>query len=240
MDDEELEFTLTETDSSVANALRRVMMAEVGLALDGFMSRGELKGSPTGPRRDYIMAVLMSKLALVRSRSASLSDLSDLKELARLEELSEDLISKHFLGGDPLEITRAKWSELQDWMNGVDRLEKEVKQVCAAVPDPTAVQLPAKAELENRQRKLGEFASALSSRLNDHMSHLPADVAVNGALNPELGEQAQLEDLAAGKQASRADAFANRWTRVNAGLLESENASTAKLRQWQDKHAEHE
>jgi formylglycine-generating enzyme required for sulfatase activity len=179
-------------------------------------------------------------LALVRSRSASLSDLSDLKELARLEELSEDLISKHFLGGNPLEITRAKWGELQDWMNGVDRLEKEVKQACAAVPDPTAVQLPAKAELETRQRKLEEFASALSDRLNDHVSHLTADVAANGVLTPELAEQAQLEDLAAGKQASRADAFAGRWKRANAGLLESVNASIAKLRQWQDKQAEHQ
>jgi formylglycine-generating enzyme required for sulfatase activity len=229
-----------EKDEKEAVRLLRVMMAEVGLALDSFMSRGELKGSPTGPRRDYIMAVLMSKLALVRSRSASLSDLSDLKELARLEELSEDLISKHFLGGDPLEITRAKWSELQDWMNGVDRLEKEVKQVCAAVPDPTAVQLPAKAELETRQRKLEEFTSALSGRLNHHVSHLPVDVAVNGVLTPELAEQAQLEDLAAGKQVSRANAFAGQWRRANAGLQHSVNSSLAKLQQWQDKQAEHE
>ena len=229
-----------EKDEKEAVRLLRVMMAEVGLALDSFMSRGELKGSPTGPRRDYIKAVLMSKLALVRSRSASLSDLSDLKELARLEELSEDLISKHFPGGGPLEITRAKWSELQDWMNAVDRLEKEAQQACAAVPDPTAVQLPAKAELETRQRKLEEFVAALSGRLNDHVSRLPADAAANGIVLPELAEQAQLEDLAAGKQASRANAFAGQWRRVNAGLQQSVNSSLAKLQQWQDKQAEHE
>jgi formylglycine-generating enzyme required for sulfatase activity len=229
-----------EKDEKETVRLLRVMMAEVGLALDGFMSRGELKGSPTGPRRDYIMAVLISKLALVRSRSASLGDLSDLKELARLEELSEDLISKHFPGGGPLEITRAKWSELQDWMNAVDRLEKEAQQACAAVPDPTAVQLPAKAELETRQRKLEEFVAALSGRLNDHVSRLPADAAANGIVLPELAEQAQLEDLAAGKQASRANAFAGQWRRVNAGLQQSVNSSLAKLQQWQDKQAEHE
>jgi len=184
-----------EKDEKEAVRLLRVMMAEVGLALDGFMSRGELKGSPTGPRRDYIMAVLMSKLALVRSRSASLSDLSDLKELARLEELSEDLISKHFLGGNPLEITRAKWGELQDWMNGVDRLEKEVKQACAVVPGPTAVQLPAKAEIETRLRKLYKFAATLSSQLNAHVNNLPTDATANGILSPELANFAEIEGL---------------------------------------------
>lgn len=220
--------------------LLRVIMAEVGLALDSFISRGELKGFPTGPRRDYIMAVLMGKLALVRSRSASLSDLSDLKELARLEELSEDLISKHFPGGDPLEITRAKWRELQDWMDGVDRLDKEVQQACAVVPGIKAVQLPGKAELETRQRKLEGFAAALSGRLNDHVSCLPADAAANGSVLPELAEHAQLEELAAGKQASRANAFANRWRRANAGIQQSVISSLAKLQQWQDKQAEHE
>lgn len=234
---DEKEATRLEKD---AVRLLRVMMAEVGLALDSFMSRGELKGSPKGPRRDYLMALLLSKLALVRSRSGSLSDLNDIKELARLEELSEDLLSKHFADADPLQVTRAKWHELQEWMKGVDQLEKDVRQACAVVPDSKAVQLPAKAELGNRQRKLEEFAAALSGRLNDHVSHLPADAAMNGVLNPELAEQAQLEDLIAGKQASRADAFANRCKRVNAGLLESVNASIAKLRQWQDKQAEHQ
>jgi formylglycine-generating enzyme required for sulfatase activity len=182
----------------------------------------------------------MSKLALVRSRSASLSDLSDLKELARLEELSEDLISKHFPGGDPLEITRAKWSELQDWMNGVDRLEKEVQQACAVVPGFEAGLLPSKVELETRQRKLGEFAAALSGRLNDHVSRLPADAVSGGVVLPELAEHAQLEDLTAGKQASRVDAFADRCCLVNAGLANSVKSSMAKLRQLQELHSEHE
>ncbi len=229
-----------EKDEKEAVRLLRVMMAEVGSEFDGLSSRGQLKGTPQGVRRDYAMAVLLSKLAVVRSRSSSLSDLNDLKELSRLENLAEDLVTKCFLGTHPLQVAKNKWHELQEWMNGVDQLEKEVQQVCAAVPDPTAVQLPAKAELETRQRKLREFAAALSGRLNDDVSHLPADAAVNGVLTPELAEQAQLEDLAAGKQASRADAFAGRWKRANAGLLESVNASIAKLRQWQDKQAEHQ
>ena len=220
--------------------LLRVMMAEVGAEFDGLSSRGQLKGSPKGPRREYAMAVLMSKLELVRSRSSSLSDLNDLKELSRLENLAQDLVAKHFADANPLQVTRAKWHQLQDWMKGVDQLEKDVQQACAVVPDPTAVQLPAKAELETLQRKLDEFAAALVGRLNDHVSLLPADAAANGVLNPELAEQAQLEDLIAGKQASRADAFANRWKRANADLSQSVNASIAKLRQWQDKQAEHQ
>jgi formylglycine-generating enzyme required for sulfatase activity len=229
-----------EKDEKEAVRLLRVMMAEVGADFEFLASRGQLKGTPQGVRRDYAMAVLLSKLALVRSRSSSLSDLNDLKELSRLENLAEDLVTKCFLGTHPLQVAKNKWHELQDWMNGMDRLEKEVKQACAVVPDPTAVQLPAKTELETRLRKLEEFAAALSGRLNEHVSHLPADAAANGVLNPELAEQAQLEDLAAGKQASRADAFANRWKRANADLSQSVNASIAKLRQWQDKHAEHQ
>lgn len=229
-----------EKDEKEAVRLLRVMMAEVGADFEFLASRGQLKGTPQGVRRDYTMAVLLSKLALVRSRSSSLSDLSDLKELSRLENLAEDLVVKHFSGSNPLQVAKNKWGELQDWMNAVQRLEKEAQQACAAVPDPTALQLPAKAELETRQRKLEEFAAALSARLNDHVNRLPADAAANGVLTPELAEQAQLEDLAAGKQVSRANAFAGQWRRANAGLQQSVNSSLAKLRQWQDKQAEHE
>ena len=229
-----------EKDEKEAVRLLRVMMAEVGADFEFLASRGQLKGTPQGVRRDYAMAVLLSKLALVRSRSSSLSDLSDLKELSRLENLAEDLVIKHFSGSNPLQVAKNKWGELQDWMNAVQRLEKEAQQACAAVPDPTALQLPAKAELETRQRKLEEFAAALSGRLNAHVSSLPADAAANGVLTPELAEQAQLEDLAAGKQARRANAFAGQWRRANADLQQSVNSSLAKLRQWQDKQAEHE
>lgn len=229
-----------EKDEKEAVRLLRVMMAEVGADFEFLASRGQLKGTPQGVRRDYAMAVLLSKLALVRSRSSSLSDLSDLKELSRLENLAEDLVIRHFSGSNPLQVAKNKWHELQDWMNAVQRLEKESQQACAAVPDPTALQLPAKAELETRQRKLEEFAAALSGRLNDQVSRLPADAAANGVLTPELAEQAQLEDLAAGKQASRANAFAGQWRWANAGLQQSVNSSLAKLRQWQDKQAEHE
>ncbi len=39
---------------------------------------------------------------------------------------------------------------------------------------------------------------------------------------------------------NRPDAFASQWKQVNAGLLDSVNASLAKLRHWQDKQAEHQ
>jgi formylglycine-generating enzyme required for sulfatase activity len=237
--------------------LLRVMMAEVGLAVDSFISRGELKGSPQGARRNYVMAVVMSKLALVRSRSGSLSDLNDLKELTRLEELSEDLVDKQFPGGDPLETTRTKWSELQVWMDGVDRLEKQVKQACAVVPDPNAVQLPSHAELVAMQAKLEAFATQLASDLSEHVHRLPPGAVVDGVLLGELAEQAQLEDLGVGKQANRSKAFASRWrqaaiTRIvkQPGMLVSHEIQPAlsqevqsaieKLQQWQIKAVDHE
>lgn len=246
-----------EKEEKEAVRLLRVMMAEVGLALDSFMSRGELKGSPQGARRDYVMAVLQSKLALVRSRSSSLSDLSDLKELARLEELSEDLVAKHFPGGDPLQLTRAKWRELQAWMQGVEAFEKQVKQACAVVPEPKALQLPSPTDLAAMQAKLQAFSAQLASDLSEHVSRLPAEAASGGLLMAELAEQAQLEDLAAGKQASRAKAFANRWLQVAvtravkepgmltspevpAGMVQDVKSALAKLQQWQDKAVDHE
>jgi hypothetical protein len=189
-----------EKDRHEAVRQLRVLMAEVGGDFEFLSSRGDFKGSPKGIRRDYAMAVLLSKLALVRSRSDSLSDLNDLKELSRLENLAEDLVTKFFHSGDPLEITKAKWHELQVWMDVVERLENEVKQACAVVPEPTAVQLPSQSEICARQRKLEEFVAKLSSQLSAHVNNLPADVAANGTLIPELADFAEIEDLINGRK----------------------------------------
>ena len=246
-----------EKDRYEAVRLLRVMMAEAGAEFDGLMNRGQLKGSPIGPRRDYAMAVLMSKLELVRSRSGSLSDLNDLKELSRLENLAQDGVAKHFAAGDPLEVARAKWRELQAWMQGVDAFEKQVKQACGVVPDPTAVQLPSPTDLAAMQPKLEAFSAQLASELSEHAGRLPAEATSDGVLLSELAEQAQLEDLAAGKQASRAKAFANRWRQVAVtrvvkepgmltshevppGLVQEVQSAVSKLQQWQDKATNHD
>jgi hypothetical protein len=94
-----------EKDRHEAVRLLRVLMAEVGGDFEFLSSRGDIKGSPQGIRRDYAVAVLMSKLALVRSRSGSLSDHNDLKELISLENSAQELAAKHFAGRDPLEIS---------------------------------------------------------------------------------------------------------------------------------------
>ena len=246
-----------EKDEKEAVRLLRVMMAEVGAEFDGLANRGQLKGSPQGPRRDYAMTVLMSKLELVRSRSSSLSDLNDLKELSRLENLVQDLVAKHFLGGDPLLVTRNKWSQLQAWMQGVEGFEKEVKQACAVVPDPTVVQLPSLADLVAWHPKLEAFADQLAPNLSEHVHRLPAEALVDGVLLGELVEQAQLEDLSAGKQASRAKSFANRWRqaatahiakepgmlvthKIQPGLVQEVQSAIERLQQWQDRAVDHE
>ena len=246
-----------EKEEKEAVRLLRVMMAEVGAEFDGLANRGQLKGTPQGSRRDYAMAVLMSKLELVRSRSASLSDLNDLKELSRLENLAHDAVAKHFIAGDPLEVARAKWRELQAWMQGVEAFEKEVKQACAVVPDPTAVQLPSQTDLAAMQTKLEAFSVQLASELSGHVLRLPSEATSDGVLLTELAEQAQLDDLAADKQARRAKAFANRWRQaattravkepgmltsheVPPGLVQEVQSAVAKLQQWQDKAADHD
>lgn len=207
-------------------------------------------------RRDYAMAVLLSKLALVRSRSSSLSDLSDLKELSRLENLAEDLVIKHFSGSNPLQVAKNKWHELQDWMQGVEGFKKEVIKACAIVPDLTAFQLPSQADLAAMQAKLQVFSDQLTSDLIDHVHHLPVEAAPDGALLTELAEQAQLEDLSAGMQVSRAKVFATRWrlaattriakepgmlttNEIQPGLAQEIQSAIEKLQQSQDHAVDH-
>lgn len=229
-----------EKDEKEAVRLLRVLMAEVGAEFDGLARRDRLKGSPQGPRRDYAMAVLLSKLDLVRSRSASLSDLNDLKELSRLESLVEDLVARHFPDHDPQHLTRDKWQELEAWMQGVAHFEDETQQACAAVPAGSPEQLPSIGDLVAQQGALEGYAAALSARLRDHVGHLPADAAPGGVLFSELVEQAQLEDLCVGDQTDRPNAFAFRWRQAGTDLLQDVKAALDGLRQWQDRHAEHE
>jgi len=246
-----------EKDEKEAVRLLRVMMAEVGADFEFLASRGQLKGTPQGVRRDYAMAVLLSKLAVVRSRSSSLSDLNDLKELSRLENLARNLVDTHFPVDDPLEVTRTKWRELQVWMDGVERLEKEVKQACSVVPAQTSVQLPSQADLVAMQANLEAFAAQLTSELSEHNCLVPAEAAPVGVLLTELAEQAQLEDLSAGKQASRAEAFASRWRQaattriakepgmlstneIQPGLVQEIKSAIEIVQQWQCKAADHD
>ena len=229
-------------DEKEAVRLLRVMMADVGAEFDNLETRDDSKDSPQGLRRDYAMAVLMSKLELVRSRSGSLSDLNDLKELLRLENLAQDLVSKHFPGGHPLEVTRAKWAELQAWMQGVERIGMQVKQICASVPDPTAVQLPSRAVLAALQVKMEGFATQLKFDLNQHASSLPNQAAWEGILLDELAEQARLEDLSIGKNPIRAKVFTNCWHQVTVTspfLLDVQTA-IRELQLWKNEAAEHE
>jgi hypothetical protein len=203
-----------EKDEREAVRLLRIMMTEVGSEFNNFEIRGHFKGSPQGLRRDYAMAVLMSKLEVVRSRSGDLNDLNDLKELSRLENLAQDLAATHFPGGHPLAVTRAKWAELEAWMRGVERIGMRVKETCAAVYWPTATQLPSPTDLATLEIELECFASQLNFDLKQHASSLPERAAPEGILLDELAEQARLEDLSRGKNPIRAKAFTNCWHQV--------------------------
>jgi hypothetical protein len=232
----------SEKDEKEAVRILRVMMADVGAEFDNLETRGDFKNSPNGLRRDYAMAVQMSKLELVRSRSGSLSDLNDLKELLRLENLAQDLLSKHFPGGHPLEVTRAKWAELQAWTQGVEQIGMQVKQICASAPDPTAVHLPSPAVLAALQIKLESFATQLKFDLNHYASSLPSQAAPEGILLDELAEQALLEDLSIGKNPIRAKAFTNcsHQVAVTSPFLLDVQTAIQELQLWKNEAAEHE
>jgi formylglycine-generating enzyme required for sulfatase activity len=246
-----------EKDRHEAVRLLRVMMAEVGAEFDGLQSRGQLKGSPQGVRRDYAMAVLLSKLALIRSRSGSLSDLNDLKELSRLENLAQEMLSQHFAGRDPLQIARSKWREIETWMAATDQFKEEVKKACGVVPDSKALQLPSKAELAEKRRQLEDLMAQLPARLESHANRLPIEAAADGSVLPELAEQAQLDDLRESKKARRATVFASRWrmvatvkrplepdmrvtNEVQPELVVAVQGALNKLGDWQNLEAAHE
>ncbi len=180
-----------EKEEKEAVRLLRVMMAEVGAEFDGLSSQGQLSGDPQGARRDYAMAVLLSKLALIRSRSSSLSDLNDLKEVSRLESLSKKLLAQHFAGRDPLQIARSKWREIETWMGATDRFEEEVKKACGCVPDSKAVKLPSKADLAEKRRQLEDLLAQLPARLEAHANRMPMEAVEDGSVLPELAKQAQ-------------------------------------------------
>jgi formylglycine-generating enzyme required for sulfatase activity len=237
----QIEKDIKESERVEKEAVRllRVMMAEIGVEFDGLSSGGQLKGSPQGTRRNYAMAVLLSKLILIRSRSSSLSDLDDLKELARLENLAQNLVIQQFANCDPLEVSRSKWQEIEAWMQAAYQLKKEVNRACSVVPNLTAVQLPTKVDLSQRHSELEDFLKQINVRLKLHLNQLPVDTSNDGCVYEELVELAQLDEMREGKRASRSAVFATRWRQANESILRELNASLMRLQNWQDKHDEH-
>ncbi len=254
-----LERLKQQADKEEKEAVRqlRVLMAEVGGDFEFLSNRGDFKGAPQGIRRDYAMAVLLSKLALVRSRSDSLSDLNDLKELISLENSAQEFVAKHFAGRDPLEIARSKWLEIEAWMHAVEQMEQEVKQQCSVVPQASALQLPSKDELAEMRRKLEDNLAKLTPRLQAQLDCLPVDVVASGMVLSDLTEQATMDDLREDKKGSRSAVFAKRWEQVavikrnldpgmavvndiKPRLVQNLESALANLRQWQDRLTEHE
>jgi hypothetical protein len=246
-----------EKDRHEAVRQLRVLMAEVGGDFEFLSSRGDFKGSPKGIRRDYAMAVLLSKLALVRSRSDSLSDLNDLKELISLENSAQELVAKHFAGRDPLEIACRKWREIEAWMQSVENIKQAVKQECSVVPQESALKLPSKSELAATRRKLEDDLPKLAPRLQAQVDCLPVEAADSGVVLSELSELATMDDLREGNNGSRSALFAKSWeevavtkrslkpgmTAVNdapSRLVEQMESAIAALRKWQDQLTDHE
>lgn len=255
----ELEQLKQQADKEEKEAVRqlRVLMAEVGGDFEFLSSRGDFKGSPQGNRRDYAMAVLLSKLALVRSRSDSLSDLNDLKELISLENSAQELAAKHFVGRDSFEIARSKWREIEAWIQSVENLKQAVQQECSIVPQESALQMPSQNELEQIRRRLEDDLTSTIRRVQAQVDCLPVDAAENGVVLSELSELATMDDLRDGKKDSRCALFAKSWeevavtkrslqpgmTGVNVlqpRLVQQMNSAISALRKWQDQLTDHE
>jgi formylglycine-generating enzyme required for sulfatase activity len=221
------------------------MMAGMGPEFDSLGSRGVLVASPAGIRQDYRMAVLLTKIAVVRSRSSVLSELSDLKELSRLESQAQDLAARHFEGRDPLEITRAKWIELEAWMAAVQELEKVVKDHLAAVPPDGSTKVAGLGELQEIHSQLASLRDDLSVRVREFVKALPDDAMDATGLFPELAEQAQYDDMHKERDANRLDALAACLGKVADGsgtprLITDCEAALARLQDWFAKHALHQ
>lgn len=229
----ELEKLKQKADKAEKEAVRllRVVMVGVGAEFDTFVKRSDLTGSPAAIRRDDRMALHLAKLALVRSRSDSLSALGDIKELHRLENIAQDLVEQHFSGCNPLLARRQKWKALENWLKRVDELEDAVKQQCAMVPAKSAKQLPSPAALRHLQTNLESYCYNLKSKLEDHMLCLPTDVAVANLLLPEFAELGQLEGIREGRQVSQSSDFSDRWRKVAAVEHPAESGKQVKVEQ---------
>ena len=251
----ELEPLNQQVEKEERKAVRhlRVLMAEVGGGFEFLSSRGALKGSPQGIRRDYAMAVLLGKLALLHSRSNSLSDLNDLKELIALDNLAQELVSKHFAGRDPLQVARSKWEEIEAWVQAVGQM----KQQCSIVPQAFSLQLPSLSELAEIRRKLEGDVASLAQRLKAQVDCLPKDAAIDGVVLSELSELAEIDDFREGKKGNRSAVFAQTWQEVavvkhslepvtglvndlQPRMVQRMESALASLQQWQDLLTEHE
>ncbi|MCF7788514.1 MAG: SUMF1/EgtB/PvdO family nonheme iron enzyme [Prosthecobacter sp.] len=242
----ELEILKQQAEKEEKEAVRllRVLMAEMAPEFETLGSRGVLPAAPAGIRQDYRMAVLLTELAVVRSRSSVLSELSDLKELSRLENQAQDLVAQHFAGRNPLEITRAKWKELEAWMAAFHELEKVVNGQLAAVPPDDSTKIAGLCELQNTHDQLAVMRDDLSERLREFTKAIPADAMDAAELFPELAEQAQYDDLREGRSSMRLDTFAACWGKVADGsvphgLITESDAALARLRELFEKHALH-
>ncbi|MFN7564581.1 MAG: SUMF1/EgtB/PvdO family nonheme iron enzyme, partial [Prosthecobacter sp.] len=242
----ELEVLKQQAEKEEKEAVRllRVMMAGIGTEFDALGSRGVMVASPAGIRQDYRMAVLLSKIAVVRSRSSVLSELSDLKELSRLECQAQDLAARHFEGRDPLEITRAKWKELEAWMTAVQELEKVVQSQLAVVPPDASTKIAGLGELQEIQAQLAALRDDLSVRVLEFVKAVPDDAMDANGLFPELAEQAQYEDMQKERDANRVDALAACWGKVADGrvppaLITDCDAALGRLQDWFAEHALH-
>jgi formylglycine-generating enzyme required for sulfatase activity len=243
----ELELLKQQAEKEEKEAVRllRVMMAGMGPEFDALSSRGVLAASPAGIRQDYRMAVLLTKIEVVRSRSSVLSELSDLKELSRLESQAQDLAARHFEGRDPLEITRAKWKELEAWMAAVQELDKVVKDHLAAVPPDGSTKIAGLGELQEIHAQLASLRDDLSARVREFVKAMPDDAMDAKGLFPELAEQAQYDDMQNEPDAIRLDTLAACWVKVAdgsepPGLITECDAALARLQDWFAKHALHQ
>jgi formylglycine-generating enzyme required for sulfatase activity len=255
----DLEQLRQQADKEEKEAVRqlRVLMAEVGGDFEFISSRGDFRGSPQGIRRDYAMAVLLSKLALVRSRSDSLSDLNDIKELISLENSAQELLAMHFVGRDPLQVARSKWREIEAWMQAVENMKQEVKPQSSVVSQASTSSLPSQSELAEMQRKLEDDLAKLKKRVQALVDGLPVEVAVSGVILSELSELATMDDLREDKKNYRCTLFTKYWEEVavtkrslqpdltgghdpQPRLVQQMDSALADLRHWQDRYTEHE
>lgn len=232
-----------EKDEKEAVRLLRVLMAEVGAEFEGLASRGVLAVTPKGVRQDYRMALLLTKLAVVRTRNSVLSDLGDIKEMTRLEGQAKDLIERHFANRNPLEITSCKWKELEAWADAVKELNGVVNHALAAVPSSSSVNITGLDELREIQVQLTAMQDDLASKLVEYVEAEPDEAMDVDGLFPELVEQAQFEDMREGRKITRVSKLSSCQAMVKgrpSELIRQCETAMTRLQEWIAKHSEHQ